>query len=405
MAGSSLASYTSTELTYWLDRPQTFGGWLTARKSGYFDETPILISAALDAYGVTGDLGLLRRALPRLERGWNWLARGFIKPVHGSRTLIWANVPPHVSADWVDQVGRTGYATQLEALWYWATRSLGIMEQLTSHQAKASYFDSFASRIRTDINRLLWTTSAPYVNGAPRVSGFGHYRSWLGPRDYFELDSNFLCILYGIAGADQTRSVADFVQAHDAYLLGVGTSSGVPARVVYGDYARADYAGKHGKLGAGRYQSAYWPTVGALVALGLASAGEVTEARAVLQQLSKAFARGGDIREWYTADGSGQGAPAFGWAARMFLVALYSAYMGVHLYAAAKGGQIDTGIWLHRPLGNGSTQLSYGGRQVQLDVDGQGSRLALSIAGRVRTSPRVPGALLCPGCNLRAMWG
>src|SRR5690242_15634095 len=48
----SLGSYSGSEITYWLERQQPFGGWLTAPLSGYFDETPILISAVLDAYRI-----------------------------------------------------------------------------------------------------------------------------------------------------------------------------------------------------------------------------------------------------------------------------------------------------------------------------------------------------------------
>jgi hypothetical protein len=402
---ASIGSYSSAELAYWLDRQQTFGGWLTARKSGYFDETPILISAVLDSYKVSGDIGLVKSALPKLERGWSWLQRGFIKPQHGSTVLIYANVPPHVSTDWADQIGRTGYATQLEALWYWATKSLGIMERLTGHLARSQYYSSFASRIRSDINRLLWTTAAPYVRNAPAVPAFGHYRSWVGPRDYFELDSNFVCILYGIADREQARSIVRFVEAHDDYLLGVGTVAGVPARVLYGDYAPADYAGKHERLGPDQYQSAYWPTVGALVAIGLASTGETAESRAVIQQLSNAVVRSDDVREWYTRTGDPKGAPSFGWGARMFILALYAAYLGISSYADVAGSHVDTGISVRLPAGQGSAEIAYRGRDIHAMVTGQGGQLRLIVAGKVREGVTVPGILLCAGCNLQAIWG
>jgi hypothetical protein len=326
----SLSAYSGSEIAFWLDHQQPFGGWLTAPKSGYFDETAIFITAVLDAYRVNGKLTTVRSAMPKLERGWHWLAHSYIKPSEGSRVLLYANVPPHVAADWVDQIARTGYATQLEALWYEATRSMSTMEALVGHHARAAHYASFATRIKHDINRLLWTDSAPYVYRAPRVPAFGHYRSWRGPRDYFELDSNFLCVVYGIASPAQADSITDFVQRHARYLLGMDGGSGVPARVVYGDYARADYAGKRNRIGVGIYQSAAWPSLGALVAIALQKTGRKAEARALLARLGEVFVAQGDIREWYAVDGTGHGAPHFQWAARMYVVAIYAVYRGIY---------------------------------------------------------------------------
>ncbi|HVA90969.1 MAG TPA: hypothetical protein VNL71_14135 [Chloroflexota bacterium] len=403
-AGNSLASYSGQELQYWLTRQQPFGGWLTAPKSGYFDETPILIGAALDAYRVSGDLDGLRLALPRLERGWRWLKDGFIRPSKGSSVLIYANVPPHTAADWADQVARRGYATQLEALWYSATLSLSVSESVVHHPSQARYFSGFAARIKADINRLLWTTGAPTARNAPPVPAFGHYRSWVGPRDYFELDSNFLCIVYGIASPAQATSIDDFVMAHGTYLLGLGSGEGVPARVLYGDYDPRDYAGKHSRLGPGRYQSAYWPTVGALVALGYARSGRVAEARAILLRLAQAFVEGGDIREWYAGNGQGNGAPAFGWAARMFLVALYAAYLGVEWYDAEPGTRAAPGIALEDPAGQGEAALSYHGRVLRLRVRGQGATVRVAIGSRIARTSLLPGPLLCEGCTVSVNW-
>ena len=401
---TSVSSYSSSEIAYWLDRQQPFGGWITAKLSGYFDETPILISSVLDAYDVTGNIGLVRSSLARLERGWRWLAAGYIRPAKGSAWLLFATVPPHVAADWADQVGRTGYATQVEALWYWATRSLGILEGLTGHAPQAAYYADFAAHIRSDINTVLWTTSAPYTLDAPAVGAFGHYRSWLGPRDYFELDSNLLCVVYGIAGPAQTRSILQFVRAHGAYLLGLGTPDGVPAKVVYGDYSPLDYASKHDRLGPGQYQNGSWPTVGALAAMAFAQSGDTGEARAILQQLSGAVDRYDDLREWYTQDGTPQGAPSFQWAARMFLVALYQAYLGVESCTSLQGGATLTDLRLRAPLGAGTADVAFLGRRIHVVVKGHGPTVRLTVAGKTLASRVVPGALLCSGCSLRANW-
>lgn len=402
--GASLTAYTSSELVYWLDRQQSFGGWLTAPLSGYFDETAILIAAVLDVYTITGDKALAVGSLPRLERGWNWLAHSYVRRARGSSYLLYANVPPHTAADWVDQVARHGYATQLEALWYRATQSLSVLEQLGGRMAQAGYYAAFSNGIKRDINRLLWTDQAPVAIDAPAVPGFGHYRSWIGGRDYFELDSNYLCIVYGIANPAQASSINHFVLAHAGYLLGWSSPGGVPARVVYGDYAVSDYAARHGHQGPDMYQSAYWPSVGALVAIGMTLIGDVTHARLVMLRLAAAFVRDGDIREWYAPDGVGFGAPSFGWAARMFLLAVYASYLGI-VSGNPSGAARDGGsVRLVRPAGTGTTDFSYHGHGVLLTIQGSGYRPQVRTLQARLPGSFIPPSMLCSGCVVDAIW-
>ena len=391
----SVSAYAGSELTYWLDRQRSFGGWVTAPLSGYYDETPILISAVLDAYNVNGDLATVRAALPKLVRGWRWLARSYINRAAGSSALLYAYVQPHIAADWADQVNRRGYATQLEALWYHATQSLGEMEALVGDTGNARVFLAFATRIKADIRRLLWVRSAPFSYHAPNVGPFGHFRSWSGARDYFELDSNFLCIVYGIADAGEAASITSFVAVHRGYLLGLDGTQGVPARVVYGDYLPADYARKHNFIAPGRYQSASWPSVGALVALGLARAGRQELAREVIARLSAIFVRDGDIAEWYDAAGAAHGAPTFHWAARTFIIALYGAYLGLDLASGDASAR--------PPAGSGSAVAWRRGAPVFVTV-----RDAIAANGPAMTSARptrVANVMLCAGCSLTIRWG
>ncbi len=402
---SSVASYSTTELDYWLSRQQPYGGWLTAPKSGYFDETPILISAVLDAYEITGNLDTVRAALPRLERGWQWLFKGYVRSRLGSAYLLYANVPPHIAADWADQVARRGYATQVEALWYRATQSMAVMEQLLGHSRQSRSYLTFAAHIRADVNTLLWTTGSPYTYDAAPVPPFGHYRSWLGAREYFELDSNMLCVLYGIASPGQSRSIMAFVRQHAGYLLGLDGLDGVPAKVLYGDYAPADYASKHGRLGPGIYQNGYWPTVGSLAAIAFARTGDTAQSRAILTRLGAAMVRSGDAREWYTHGGTGSGAPAFQWSARMFVDALFAAYLGVQDYSAAGAAIAQSGIRLTAPDGPASADLVFHGRTIHVAVAGSGPALRLMINGKPQPGVAVPGTKLCAGCTLEARWG
>src|SRR5438067_4813978 len=89
----TLSTYATGELRYWLHHQQPFGGWVSFQYSGWYDETAIMIAAVLDAYRLTGDRGMVRRALPALRRGWAWL-RGATDSRHGSRCLLWVTLRP-----------------------------------------------------------------------------------------------------------------------------------------------------------------------------------------------------------------------------------------------------------------------------------------------------------------------
>lgn len=328
-ATDSLKTYTTSELTHWLKNPTADGLWITNPYSGWYDETPTLISAVADAYRITGDKQALAQALPRVEAAWMSMRLAGVRQAKGSSFLLYVDVAAHIAADWADQIARQGYATGLEALWYHATAAMVAIETAAGHQDRAEHYAYFAKGIARDINRLLWTTQAPMARNAAPAGAFGHFTGWTGPRDYFELDSNFLCILYGIASPTQSASIIRFTKAHAAYLLQVRVRNGMPARVVYGDYDPRDYARIHDKIADGTYQNAYWPSVGALVALGLARAGASDLALVLLRHMATAMIADGDTHEWYRAGGKPEGAADYQWPARMFLVALYAVYLGL----------------------------------------------------------------------------
>lgn len=324
----TLGTYARGELSHFLQQQQSFGGWISFQYSGWYDETPIMIAAVLDAYRLTGDAAMVRRALPALRRGWNWLYGAYTDPRHGSHCLLWVTLRPqgpHWAADWADQVARRGYTPQLEGLWYRAAHAMAALAWLAGDKAGVRTYNRAASCIARDTNRLLWSVNAPAHRNARPLASFGHYRAWPAGRNYFEIDGNALLLAAGVAAPRQRVSVLDAVAANDTYLLGPG-----PARVLYGDYAPQDYGPIHNWMAAGRYQSAYWPSVGGLVALAAARNDDTTLAREVLRGLAEHSGdRGSAFHEWYSGDGAPGGAASYGWGARMYLLALYRAYLGV----------------------------------------------------------------------------
>src|SRR5205085_9904304 len=81
-----------------------------------------------------------------------------------------------------------------------------------------------------------------------------------------------------------------------------------------------------------QYQSAYWPSVGGLLAVAAARNDCTTLALTVLRGLARHNDDANSaFYEWYRGDGrpGNAGHGQYGWGARMYLLALYRAYLGV----------------------------------------------------------------------------
>jgi glycogen debranching enzyme len=383
-----LAPYTNSELRLWLNQQLPSGQWVSNPQSGFYDETAILISAALDAYRVTGKRALLAEALPRLRRGWAWLRSN--ASGRESTHLLWTPMPEvageqrpvaSVAVDCADQVARRNYPAQVNLLWLRATQSMSIIESMLGNAAEARRDSAFAAGIQSDFNQLFWSDGAIHARNAAPAAPFGHYRSWYpSDRDYFELDSNFQAIIYGAADEARTASMLSFVTAHETYLLG-SASGAPPAKIVYGDYEPADYAQIRNKIGDGVYQNAYWPSVGGLAALAYQHAGQGEVQLHVLDGLAAAFRAGQathSASEWYDISGRPGGVSSYQWSARSFINVLYHAYLGVdddwtsvnaeNLRVLAPGGEAIARL---RHLGKWLTIHTHGrGRVERVLVDG-----------------------------------
>ncbi len=399
----TLATYATTELAYWLGRQQPFGGFISFQYSGWYDETPIIIAAVLDAYRQTGNLTMVRRALPQLEHAWTWMDHSYAVALrrHGSSCLIWVDLRPrgaHFAADWADQVARQGYSPQLQGLWLRATRALAALELLTGQPRRAHGYIAAASCITRDINRLLWRVDAPAHLNATPLAAFGHYRAWpvVPGRAYFEVDGNALLVATDAADAARRDSVLGTIMANKHYLL--GNDGAGPARVLYGDYAPADYAPIHNWIGPGRYQSAYWPTVGGLLAIAAARYDHTTTSLAVLEGLAR---RDADptmgFHEWYGGDGTPGGAATYGWGARMYLLALYRAALGVD---DSTGLAHPADLTLRASPLEARGELTRLGRHITVIGHGKGQVRYLRLDGRTLHTTIVPAALLHDGSVL-----
>ena len=395
----TLSTFATSELRYWLARQQPFGGWITDKYSGWYDETAIVIAAVLDAYRLTGDLSVVRQSLPALRRGWRWLDGTYTDPRHGSLCLLWAAVSPHgrhLATDWADQVARQGYTPQLEGLWYRATHAMAALEWLVGATAASGLYSHQASCIADDVNRLLWKVTPPAHLNAQPLPAFGHYRAWPTGRNYFEVDGNALLVASGLAASGRETSVLKAIAAQSSHLLG-GNGAG-PARVLYGDYAPQDYGPIHNWMAAGRYQSAYWPTVGGLLAMASARDNSTTMSISVLRGLATRGANvDGAFNEWYGDDGLPGGAAFYTWGARMYLLALYRAYLGVDDTSSISH---PADLVLRAIPGPGRGELVRLGRHITIVNHGRGALAYARLDGRFLRSSLIPAGMLYSGAVL-----
>ena len=114
-------------------------------------------------------------------------------------------------ADWCDSVKRRGYVTYTNALYYAALR---VMSLLAPDNSRREHYANRAGEVRDLMNERLWARS--------------HYIEFLDealiPRrvDNFSVESNFLCVLFGIADAHQTTLVFSSFDRHPELIDYIG---------------------------------------------------------------------------------------------------------------------------------------------------------------------------------------
>jgi len=160
----------------------------------------------------TGDLDLIRRHLPALER----LLLHFIanRDEHGlfrmNERYLW----------YYDALPTSGVNTYFNALFYRAALDLAEMEDAVGSSEKAHEYRALADGIKTAVNKVLWREDAP---GGPR------YVDWIDPegRDWMQFTDlcQWIPLAVGIAPPDRARQV---IATADARMLELAKSHGYP---------------------------------------------------------------------------------------------------------------------------------------------------------------------------------
>ncbi len=363
--------------------------------SGYYDESLIFIPAVLEAYQISGDKKLLDY-VKNCREAWFFGLRSIPKGEY----LIYANPP--IASDWADQINRRGYAINIEALWYQATKSLAQLEELSGSPEKAKFYKDFSDKIKQEINQKLFKKSIPNQRNAPhKISQpFGHYIGWKtkeGEADYFELDGNLRCILFGIADQNKTASIMEFINTEPnfAYLMGSKNTLPPAAKVVYGDYDPKDYAALQGQSGDGKYHNQYWVNVGAIAAEVYAKLGDTDRARYVLRNMATAFNSNIGVSEWYHNDGKADGSQWYQWPARAYLVSLFRGWAGI--------SNSGTDLLVNPLVGNIKAKVTHMGKDLEIEVHDTKQKVKVptrTVVDGIQLSNRIPDNYLKNGSKV-----
>ncbi len=235
------------------------------------------------------------------------------------------------SSDWQDLFCTRGKGLYLNCLYVLALRAAGETER--------------AERVKAAINRYFWyegdgrmlrhiahsfSTESPqeqdslgrkrYLPVKAKLADERYYLPYLGFRavgEWFDSLGNLLAILAGVADAEQTATILDFIGRHG--MADAPMRSLTPV-VMPGDPDWRDYYGML-NVPDHYHNGGVWPFIGGFYVAALVAAGRMAEAASALDRLG-ALNEAGDFNEWHhgrTLEPMGVKDQA--WSAGMFLFA------------------------------------------------------------------------------------
>ena len=234
-------------------------------------------------------------------------------------------------ADWQDLFCTRGKGLYLNCLYVLALKAAGEFEQ--------------ADRVKAAINRYFWyegdgkmlrhvahtfSTESPqeqdslgrkrYLPVKKKLAEERYYVPYLGFREvgeWFDSLGNLLAILAGVADAEKTAAILDFIERHG--MADAPMRSLTPV-VRPGDPDWRDYYGML-NVPDHYHNGGVWPFIGGFYVAALVAAGRAGDAVSALQRLG-ALNEAGDFNEWHhglTLEPMGVRDQA--WSAGMFLFA------------------------------------------------------------------------------------
>lgn len=303
-----------------------------------------------------GDKAYLQTVWPGLEQALLWLR------YQDSNECGLLEV--HEAMDWADLFSNRYNVLYDNALYFAVWKAMGHMAAALGLAADS--YDTTANDIRRKINTLLWVgPEAPkdwdWINDERKewlypikrvetelvVRPF--YLPYMGFRDYadrFDTFGNLLAILFGVADAQQSNLILD-------YIHNCGLNEPYPVRCLYphiqpGDADWREYFRVRNLNQPHHYHNGgAWPFIGGFYVLALVQAGRMSEAAYQLDKLAQMNHQGRagewEFNEWFHGQsGRPMGFAGQTWSAAMYLWAYQAVTTGaVPVFNPAGGWELD----------------------------------------------------------------
>ena len=209
------------------------------------------------------------------------------------------------ATDWMDIIANRGHVLYTNVVYFAALELRGEIRQ--------------AHLVRGAVNAYLWSDEV------------GYFRPWAWKQEHgnwFDTAANSLAIAFGLADAEQTQSVLEYIAAHKL-------DEPYPAKAMYPPIEPGDkdwreyYRTEHELNLPNKYHNGgIWPWVGGAYVAALVRAGMVDKAADVLHRLALANKQGRE-REWefnewlHGVTAEPMGSPDQAWSAGMYLYAYW----------------------------------------------------------------------------------
>ena len=311
-------------------------GYGVGREDSQPDVYPALLISAWDVVRVTGDMELLKRWLPTLEK----LAAKAIAQDHDGNGLPESTRSGVSGAfrgptgNWWDQINFGHEDAYVSALSFRAFRALADLERLTGRTEEAERFEKQAEKIRTAYVPTFLNPKTGIIAGWKDAKGELH--------DYWFLFINGMAITYGLVPEQLANSILDRCEAKLKEVGYTRFDLGLPGNLVpiaKSDYGQATLGSPKNDDGSdtlGSFQNGGASACYAYFYVqALYQMGRRTEAERILWPMMESFAKGnfqngvGHGAEWRYWDGRPSGYEGFLADAYYAQMALFTGHYGV----------------------------------------------------------------------------
>lgn len=275
--------------------------YISGHKTISLDGNALLVIAALNYAGRSGDEYFLRKYWSNLRQAMMWLQE------HAEEDGL---LHQEAFSDWADTIARVGRILYTNVVYWKALKEMAGAARRLGRQGDASHFSFKAGQLQTAIHDNFWRQDLGY---------------FVTSEEFENLSSsgNLLAIAWGLATEEQAYLILDRIAEFNM-------ADPVPTKATYPSYPNRLIAieNRLGRIGF-YHNDAAWLWLGAWHVIALSRVGRLQAAEECLDRISSLIVRDGAVHEVYAPDGrfvSGfwyNSEAPFTWSAGMVVYANY----------------------------------------------------------------------------------